>query len=243
MSKRIKYIEPYGGFSALFEFQQGESGFGATDLEGALVNHPPIVGTVSVGMMIHPFENREKFSRLTFNMRFDGEYHSEGRDYSELFDALGSSNAPSLRHPKWARYTDSCPGELPCTNGAPKSVVDQGSQRVFFNGLSVVEPYGSYKLSGAVAWRASEYVRLVVGGGYRFEQAHGITHDQPCNPDFKDDLGESGPCRAGDPATGPVTATGVPNPGYRPTVNVIGRRFYIDESQTFEVFASGVVMF
>jgi len=72
MAKRIKYIEPYGGFSAMIEFQQGESDYGQSDLAGALVNHPPLIGNVMLGMMIHPWENREKFSRLSFDLRFDG---------------------------------------------------------------------------------------------------------------------------------------------------------------------------
>jgi hypothetical protein len=38
-------------------------------------------------------------------------------------------------------------------------------------------------------------------------------------------------------------ATGLPNPAYRPTINAIGRRFYVDDSITYEVFANGTVMF
>src|SRR5207302_1931452 len=83
--------------TALFEFQQNSSDYGITNLSQSLVNHPPLVGTMILGMMIHPWENREKYGRLTFDLRFVGQYHSEGRDYSELFDALGSSSVPSLR--------------------------------------------------------------------------------------------------------------------------------------------------
>ena len=142
MSKRIKYIEPYGGFSALVEFQQSSSDFGATDLQGALVNHPPLVGTVSLGMMIIPWENRERFGRLTFDVRFDGSYKSEGRDYSELFDALGSSTESTLRAPKWARFTDNpaCNGNIGAD--CPRSVVDPSSEKTYFTGLTVTEAYG-----------------------------------------------------------------------------------------------------
>jgi hypothetical protein len=239
ISKRLKYIEPYGGLTALFEFQQAEGAdYGSTDLEGALVNHPPIVGTVLVGMMIHPWENREAFGRLTIDLRFQGEYHSEGRDYSELFDAIGSSSARTLRTPEWARFKDACPGS-DCT---PKSIVDEGSERSYVTGLSVVEPYGSYRAAGSVTWRAGEYVKLNAGLGLRFDQAHGISHDQPCNPDLKDDIGKSGPCHS-ELGGGSIQATGVPNPAYRPVVNAIGRRFYVDESITYEVFASGTFMF
>jgi hypothetical protein len=244
ISKRIKYIEPYGGFSALVEFQQGDdSDFGATDLQGALVNHPPVQGTVSLGLMVHPWENREKWSRLTFDFRFDGTYHSEGRDYSELFDALGSSSAPSLRNPKWARFracvaADGCSGET-------ISVVDESSQKAYFTGLTVVEAFGSYRASSSMTWRIAENVKLNFGVATRFDQAHGISHDQPCNPNFKNNPYESGPCHftTGSGPTPAVGATGIPNPAYRPTIGAVGRRFLVDESTTYEVFARGVVLF
>jgi len=40
-----------------------------------------------------------------------------------------------------------------------------------------------------------------------------------------------------------VHISGQPNPAYRRTINAVGRRFYVDESMTYEVFASGVVLF
>jgi hypothetical protein len=244
ISKRIKYVEPYGWLSALVEAQMGDSSeFGATNLQGALVNHPPIVGTISVGMMIHPWENREAYSRLTFDLRFDGSYHSEGRDYSEMFDALGSSRAGSLRQPKWARFRACTEAERSSgiCSGETVSVIDEGAQKVYFNGLTVVEPFGSYRASGAVTYRIAKYVKLNFGLATRFDQAHGITHDQPCNPDFRDNVGEAGPCHFS--GTGVVGATGIPNPAYRPTINAVGRRFLIDQSITYEIFARGTVLF
>jgi hypothetical protein len=250
LSKRIKYVEPYGGFKALFEFQQESSDYGITDLEGSLVNHPPLVGTVLAGIMIIPWENREKFGRLTFDLRLEAQYHSEGRDYSELFDALGSSSAPTLRNPQWARFTQNPDFvESACNDGNPnsvcfpRSVVDQNSQKTYFTGLTDVQAYGSYRISGSATWQAAKFVKLTFGMGVQQDQAHGISGDQPCNPEFKDNLAESGPCRSGDEDLGFVAATGVPNPNYRASVNAIGRRFFVSDSTTFDLFASATVMF
>jgi hypothetical protein len=237
MSKRLKYIEPYGGFTALFEFQQSSSDYGITDLTQTLVNHPPLVGTMLLGMMIIPWENREKFGRLTFDLRFMGQYHSEGRDYSELFDALGSSPAPSLRQPVWAGYMGNPDPKIP-------SVVDPKSQKTYVTGLSDVLAYGSYRGSASVTWQANEYVKFQFGLGYGHEQAHVITGDAPCNPSDKSHPDKSGPCHLGDPTMGqPFVSTGLPNPNYRQVVNDVGRRFWVDASNTFDLFASGVVMF
>lgn len=249
MSKRMKYVEPYGGFSALFEFQQSNSDYGLSDLTQSLVNHPPIVGNMILGMMIVPWENREKFGRLTFDLQLAGTYHSEGRDYSELFDALGSSNAPSLRNPVWSAYqanqafnANACTDNNPATPCLARSVVDTGSQKTFTTGLTDVSAYGSFRLSGSVTWQVGEYVKFNFGLGYRHDQAHLITADAPCNPADKSDLAKSGPCHTGDETTG-VASTGVPNPNYRATINSVGRRYWVDAANTFDLFASGVVMF
>lgn len=249
MSRRWKYLEPYGGFSALFEFQQSSSDYGVTDLTQTLVNHPPLRGTMMLGLMIIPWENREKFGRLTFDLRLAGTYVSEGRDYSELFDALGSSNAPSLRQPQWSAYKANpdfseaaCTDNNPSTVCAPRSVVDQGSQKAFTTGLTDVGPHGSYRISGSATWQVAEYVKFQFGLGFRHDQGHAITADAPCNPAERGDLTKSGTCHSGQEGSN-IVSTGLPNPNYRPTINAVGRRYWVDSSNTFDVFASGVVMF
>jgi len=82
LSRRVKYIEPYGGFDVLFEFPTASSDYKAVDLEGSLVNHPPLRGSVIVGMAVIPWEIRDAFQRLTIDGRFTGTYVSEGRDDS-----------------------------------------------------------------------------------------------------------------------------------------------------------------
>jgi hypothetical protein len=241
MSKRVKYVEPYGGFSALVEIASDSSDYGITDVSQSLVNHPPLVGTMMLGMMIIPWENREKFGRLTFDLRFTGQYHSEGRDYSELFDALGSSAASSLRSPQWAGYMANPNGTMPI------SVVDPSTQKVYTTGLTDVLAYGSYRGAASVMWQASEYVKFQFGFGYSHDQGHVLTGDAPCNQNTGNLSGiallqAAGPCHT-TAANGTITSTGIPNPNYRQTINDVGRRFWVDDSNTFDLFASGVVMF
>ncbi len=251
VSKRIKYVEPYGGFSALFEFQQASSDYGITDLQGSLVNRPPISGTMTIGLMVIPWENREKFGRLTLDFRVQGKYTSEGRDYSELFDAIGSSSANSLRTPLWAGYAknpncnDQGNGTFQCNPAnEPISIINDQSQKTYVTGLTDVQQFSSIRGQAAVTWQASEYVKFTLGFGYQHDQRHGITQDQPCNPNFKEDVTQSGPCKSGSEiGGGTITATGIPNPNYRPVINAVGRRFVVSDSNTFDVFASGSVMF
>jgi hypothetical protein len=236
-SRRVKYIEPYGGFDVLFEFPTGNSDFNATDLKGSLVNHPPLRGTMTVGMSVIPWEIRDAFQRLTIDARFEGTYVSEGRDYSELYDALGSSDAPSLRSPQFASYMQN-----PDPSSTYPSVVDPSSQKVYFTGLTDVQQHGEYTFSARTTYQAGEYVKFNIGGSYSLIQGHFITYDQACNPNFTSDPAASGPCRSGTPSKG-YTATGIPNPNYRKVIDDPGRRFRVDGVNGFDAWISATVMF
>jgi len=239
LSRRVKYVEPYGGFDVLFEFPNGDSDYHATDLKGSLVNHPPLRGTMTVGIAVIPWEIRDAFQRLTIDARFAGTYVSEGRDYSELFDALGSSDAPSLRTPQFASYMANPDS---ATRGMYPSVADPNSQKVYFTGLTDVQAHGEYVFSARATYQAGEYVKFNVGGGYTLIQGHVITFDQACNPAFNNSAATMGPCRNGDQTTG-YTPSGIPNPNYRKVINDPGRRFKVDDVNGLDAWISATVMF
>lgn len=239
VSRRVKYIEPYGGFRALFEFQNDGSDYGSTDLKGSLVNHPPLRGTMIFGLNVIPWEIRESFQRLAFDFRFTGTYVSEGRDYSELFDALGTSDASSLRYPNYAEYQS---GGITRPDGTVTSVVNPNSQKVYFSGLTDVQQHGVYTLSASVNWQVGEFVKFNLGGAYTLTQAHFITFDQACNPDFDKDLTKAGPCQGQDAAQ-KTRASGIPNPNYRKAINDPGHRFKVSDSSDFDAWVNATVMF
>lgn len=238
LSKRIKYIEPYGGFRALFEFQSNSSDYGGTSLKGSLVNHPPLRGSIIMGMSVIPWEVRDQFQRITFDFRLTGTYVSEGRDYSELFDALGSSDAPSIRSANFAEYQANPDAG---TQGQTPSVVNPNSQKVYFTGLTDVQQHGVYNLSAQFTWQAGEYVKFNLGGGYTLVQSHFISFDQACNPEFNGSLQKAGSCKSISGTR--QRATGIPNPNYRAAINVPGRRFKVDDSHAFDAWLNATVMF
>ncbi len=247
ISKRIKYIEPYAGFRALFEFQNDSSDYGISDLEGTLTNHPPLRGSTILGVNVVPWEIRDQFQRISFDFRFTGTYISEGRDYSELFDALGSSSARSLRNPHFAEYQPNLtdPNDPNSVDPNLPSVVNPNSQKVYFTGLTDVQAHGSYTLSTQFTWQAGEYVKFNLGAGYTLVQSHFITFDQSCNPDFSGDATRAGPCRAqtGDGAAPEYRATGLPNPNFRKIINDPGRRFRVDSVHGLDAWLNATVMF
>jgi hypothetical protein len=237
-ARRFGYIEPYLGFRTQIELPQSNSDFGATsDVRGTLLSRPPVLGTFTVGTEIYPFENREAFQRLSVDFKVRGTYHSPGREYSELFDALGSSQARSLRNPNPGAYHAS-------TDGSFGSVADPNVAKVFFTGITDQQAYGSFGGAMSVTWQAGEYVKFTGGLGLTYSQSHLVTAADACNPDLgKGDAGAAGPCRAGAVSAGGGNATGIPNPNHRQVIDLPGRRFSVDDTTIVDLWLSGVVMF
>jgi hypothetical protein len=234
-SRRYGYVEPYSGFRFLAEFAQTNSDFGATnDLKGSLVNHPPLQGTFLMGIEVIPWEQREKFQRLVADFRFQGTYVSPGREYSELFDALGSSQAASLRAPNPGAYHFDTSG---------KSVADPAAQQVFFTGITDQQAYGSFSMSGEVTYQLGEYVKFTAGLGLTYNQSHLITAADSCNPDFKNDASLAGPCHSAATSQIKQDVTGIPNPNHRDAIDLPGHRFSADDTTIVDLWLRGVVMF
>lgn len=236
-SRRYGYVEPYAGFRMHVDIPQSNSDFGASkDVRGTLLNRPPIIGTFTVGMEVFPWEDREAFQRVALDFKLRGSYHSPGRDYAELFDALGSSSANSLRSPNPSAYRAGAEGSF-------TSVADPNAAKVFFTGITDQQAFGSFGASAGITWQAGQYVKFNGGLGLTYVQSHLITAADACNPDFKADAGASGPCRTGAQTAGGGSATGIPNPNHRQVIDLPGRRFSVDDTMIVDLWLSGVVMF
>lgn len=235
ISKRFGWVEPYTGFDVLAEFPRGDTDFGITNgLRGSLLNHPPIVGTFTIGLEVIPWERREGFQRLVIDFRVQGIYNSPGREYSELFDALGSTTAPTLTSPNPGGYVGG-PGAT--------SVADPAAQKVYFTGITDQAGYGSFNALMGITWQAGEYIKFGASGGVRFSESHLVTAGDPCNPNVTADQATSGPCRAGDASSGTQRVTGIPNPNYRAIIDAPTRRFSVDNTVIGTLMLSGTVMF
>jgi hypothetical protein len=184
---------------------------------------------------VFPWEDRQAFQRVGLDFKLRGTYHSPGREYSELFDAHGSSKARSLREPNAAAYRTGAEGS--------GSVVDPNATKVFFTGITDQQAYGSLGGSLGLTWQAGEHVKFVAGAGLTYAQSHLVTSGDACNPDFKAEAGASGPCRTGATTAGGVATTGVPNPNHREVIDLPGRRFSVDDTLIVDLWASGIAMF
>jgi hypothetical protein len=232
-SRRFGYIEPYSGFWVQAEFPQDRSDFGQWNPHNNLERTPPLVGSFALGLEVVPYEHREQFQKLSADFQFKGTYHSPGREYSELFDALGSSQAVSLRTPN--------PAEYMAGGGPNHSVVNQNVEQVFFTGITEQQAYGSFTVSASANWQAGEYIKFSVGSALGYAQPHLVTAADTCNPN------NSNPALAG-PCTNVIGSPvqqlqGVPNPDHRDIIDLPGHRFSVDDTTIVDLWVMGVVMF
>lgn len=238
-SQRYRYVEPYGGFWFMAEFQKRGTDMGDfSGIQGVITNHPPLQGGLIGGLMIHPWENRENFQRFTIDLRFKGTYVSQGRDYSPLFDALGSSSASSLLAPNPYQYKLGPDG---------KTSVGDYSKQINFTGVTDIEAHGIYGGHVAFIVQAGQYIKFNAGLAFQYIQAHLVSSSDACNPDFTPTAGEAGHCTtATTTSTGTTTTgsvTGAPNPNHRPNIDLPGRRFRVTEDYVWDAWVSGTLMF
>ena len=232
-SRRFGYVEPYSGIWFLADFPESSTDYGASDtLQGSVVNHPPLLGTFSLGMEVIPWEHREQFQRFVTDFRLSGTYHSAGRDYSELFDALGSSQAPASLQTGQRQ-----PRRL---HGGPEGERRRPQRRSRSTSPGITDQQAYTSLGGRVSatWQAGEYIKFTAGLGFTYNQSHLITASDACNPNFTSDAGAAGPCK-----TSGGTVTGIPNPNERPAIDLPGHRFSADDGTIVDLWISGVVMF
>ncbi len=162
VGRRVRYVEPYGALEALIEVPLPGSLFHEIAGGDAL---PPVRGSASLGLAVIPWENRERFSRITFDGRATASFVTEGLDYTEVFDAVGASDATSLR------------------------VLEGGRGAT---GLTTRALHAAGEASLSLTWQASQVVKLGAGAGVRYEQSHAVAADAEGDGAYRASLAGAG---------------------------------------------------
>ena len=212
MSRRLAYVEPYAGFAydlrlagtAGDRFEPGGS------LRGYVHRNPPMEGEVTVGAAFIPWEQRARSQRFAVDVRGTATFVSDGRTYTPLFDALGTSNTFAVQTPVPECGDDSC------------------TRTTAFTGLTDVEAHARLTARLAAELQAARYVRFVLGGSVAYDTAYTLTSAEACNAGV--DVASDDPRRLG-------CSAGVSNPHHRGVLDLPGNRFRLAGQWTLEVFA------
>jgi len=206
LSRRYRYAEPYGGLAFRFAWAgRAKDRFApGGELAGYVHRRPPMRGHLAVGVEIIPWEERMKFQRLSFDLRATGTYISEGRDYSLLYDALGTSAHSLLTSPNYEGV------------GAGFAFAE-----VPFNGLTDVQAHGEVTGTVAVQMRAARYVSFRFETNFTYVSPHFVTFTDACNSGAEAN-------GADDPRVG-ACSNGLIDPHYRAVTDATGQRFRVDD--------------
>lgn len=157
-SYRFRWLEPYVGFAAGGEWvTTGAYDFQVDAAEDVL--GPPKTASMTLGTAFVPWEVRGRFQRFEIDVRAKAVYVSRGRDYSVLYDLLGSSE------------------EL--ADG-------DGEYDAPFTGMTTVSSHARFSLHAALQIQAARYVQFRLGAGVLAATPHLLTGAQPCGEPTKE---------------------------------------------------------
>jgi hypothetical protein len=220
LSRRLGYLEPYAGFDVLAEFPRRDSPFRYIDTPyGLLGNFPPIVSSLTVGTEIIPWENRETWQRFVIDLRMQGTYRSQGRDYSQLYDALGTSTSRALLAP-------GCPSNVRNTDGSC-----QPGREVYFDGLTTTASHIVLTGSVGISVQPAKFLRFNLGAALAWVAPHSLTATDACNPN-------TSPPAEHPEWRGGCVSNSAPDPQHRPVIDQPGNRFRTTGDMIFDFYAS-----
>ena len=213
VSKRLGALEPTFGAYVMLPVRGGSSPF--ADLPGGNQPHaaPQSRAGAQFGFEFVPWERPDSQQRVTLQLRMRGEHRFQGSSHSELWEPLSGSSECRTGNPVACR-----PGvDLELGGNAPHP------------GITETQAYSSVGGDVAVSIQAGRYVRFRGLFGLSADLSHFIT------------FGTAGRDRDGD---GQVDSTSAEaNPAYREAIDLPGRRFKVNGSQTWNVGADIAAVF
>ena len=217
-SYRFRFIEPYVGLAAGLEWATAaDEQFAPNGLDGYIRRDPPAWAGGTLGAALVPWEDRARFQRLAFDARFTARYYTSGRDYTPLFDVLGTSTSPYLTELNYDRVDDAA-----AATPAP------------FTGLTNTDVHARVGGTLMAVMRAARYVRFGLGVGFAYRSPHLITTSEACNTG-------SGASQD-DPRRGNC-GVGIINPHHRPVIDLPGGRFRLAGELSVTLHASATGQF
>lgn len=163
LSRRIRFVEPFGGLSAAVELPFADSPL----LRDGAFTLPPVHARAELGVGFLPWENRERHSRVWLDLRLRATFVSRGPDISPAFDLAGASSALALRR-----------------------LVTVGSEQAALNGVMISDAHARIGGLTSFIWRASQIVRFGVEVELEHATPHSVASELSCtqSPGSCDDL-------------------------------------------------------
>jgi hypothetical protein len=214
MSRRMGFFEPYGRIDFVQPFEANDSLF--KDYGDAQEHTGPGFRTgIDTGVEIVPYHEPERGLKFFVDLGVGVTYHAEGRNYTELFDALAlGSQACNTQ----GVDTSTNDGSVNCgyyNSDSRSSLAGQPH-----DGITTVEEFMTFRSALALGFHASEYLTLIASVGIAHETEHHLSSAQ-IGKDFNNS-GSIDPNEANEQ-----------NPTYVSAIDAVGRRLRIEETTIF----------
>ena len=210
----LRLAEPYFKLSGTLRFPKDHPATEAALYRNERVTQTLVSPGHSLGLMlgteIYPWrEPSEDDPYLSIDLGFTADFTFEGRETTELFDALGESRCspPDCGRTVYKRGETDAKGNLRKTDG-----------------VTDVEQYGRFGLNLGVGYQALKYLRVRLGFSYRHTTSHFITF-----ADAGRDTDASGSVRSPN-----NKSENEYNPFYNESYDDFGNRFRVDASNAYE---------
>jgi len=216
LSRRYKYLEPYWALWYLLSVPRSDSlyvDYGRSQK----TKNPQMRGGVLAGAEVIPIDRPAKQYKLAIDVRGRVEGHFGGRGYSEAWELLAGSPALACDQ-AMAGYNPQCD---------PAAPSNPYRDNPAFTGVTTIENYASLGADLSLQAQIGPYLRVRTGFEYTHDRGHFITGD---------DIGT--PLNGGR-----VTRPAEFNPAYRPVIDLVGRRYRVDNVNTYNFYVSAQVMF
>jgi hypothetical protein len=216
LSRRFRFFEPYWSLWYMLPVARGDSLF--KDYGPAVkVKLPQMQAGTVFGTDIVPYERKDKSYRVALDLRGRVEAHFKGRGYSEIWEMLASAS-PLACDMSTSSFNPAC-------DSSQTTNLYQGRA---FTGLTTISDYATIGADIAIQAQIGRYFRIRSGFEYSHDEAHFITGDDigtPMNP------------------TGRVMSAQEFNPAYRAIIDQVGRRFIVDNVNTYNFYIYAQAMF
>ena len=227
-SRRYEFVEPYARFEANLPLGSSlNSPF--KKYTGSQEHYlPGARGGFDFGVEFIPFENPREDVKIFIDLGLGVAYQAEGRDYSELFDALavGAVSCNSDQSTRDGR--DNCALYNPYARDA--SFPNQAP--ALFDGITTVEQFLTVRGHLGFGVYASEFFKIGADLALAHETEHNLT-----NAEIGKDLNSLGEERGVFVPPETVQQRTEHNPTYVPSLDAIGRRIRVEETTVFTVSA------
>lgn len=224
-SRRISFVEPFFGFYGNLKFPGSSTLFEKYTSTQRYVSPGHDVG-ITAGVEFFPWDepraDGKKGQFFSIALGFNAMYTFQGRDYTDLSDALGQSKSDLLRYTRQFENPDPL-----------------GTAPLRTDGITDVGPYGTFSAFGGISVQPIEYLELSARFNYTYRTSHWLTMSS-VGEDLDGDGGIKTVNATGKNEYSPVYIGG--DPSKSPFgIDVPGQRFRSEGTNVFGimVFLSG----